>query len=107
MAHETCADTLPVRSCPPDAMTLRLDMARIHDALLEVEYQWPVIDMELQRAKIGKKDPFTPFVRDNMLCAYTYLDELLAEHVEPFSEAGLGHMLVLNSCVHYGTDAKL
>jgi hypothetical protein len=85
----------------------RLDLAAIDGALLEVECAWPRIDAELQRLHIGRKDPFTAVLRGNMLSAYAYLDELLAENVTPFSPVGIEHMLVLNDRVHYGTDAAL
>lgn len=88
-------------------MTRRLDLCQIDAALLAVERAWPRIDADLQRLRIGRKDPFTTAVRNNMLSAYAYLDELLAGDIEPFSPACFDHMLVLNNRVHYGTDAAL
>jgi hypothetical protein len=88
-------------------MSCRLDLCEIDGALLEVERAWPRIDAELQRLHIGRKDPFTAVLRNNMLSAYAYLDELLARDIEPFSPTCFDHMLVLNERVHYGTDVAL
>ena len=86
---------------------MRLDLARIGDALLEVERDCPRIDAELERLTIGRKAPFTSELRRNMLTAYEYLDELLHLNVEPFSDAGMEDMLVLNHRVHYGRDERI
>ena len=88
-------------------MTLRLDLVRIGDALLEVEQDWPRIDADLQRLQIGRKAPFTSVLRCNMLTAYAYLDELLDLNLEPFSDPGMEGMLALNHRVHYGLDEGL
>jgi len=88
-------------------MMLRLDMGVISQSLLEVEHDWPRIDAELERRAIGRKDVFSAFLRGNMLTAYAYLDDLLEERVDPLSHAGVGHMLMLNNRVHYGTDEAL
>jgi hypothetical protein len=89
------------------AENLRLDLARIGDALLEVEHDWSRIDAELERLKLGRKHPFDASLRSNMVCAYAHLDELLAEQVKPFSDCGIEHMLTLNNLVHYGDDEAL
>ena len=88
-------------------MVARLDLFRIGEALLDVERDWPRIDAELVRLKIGRKDPFTAFIRGNMLSAYTYLDLLVATRIEPLSDESLHHLLVLNHRVHYGVDQTL
>jgi hypothetical protein len=89
------------------AANLRLDIAQIGDSLLEVEHDWTRIDAELERLKLGRKQPFTPDLRCNMLCAYAFLDELLAEKVEPFSASGIEPLLTLNNRVHYGADEAM
>ncbi len=89
------------------AVTVRLNLPAIGDALRGIEEHWPDIDAELQRSGIGRKDPFTSMVRTHMLCAYRYLDELVAQQVDPFSEPGKAGMLELNNRVHFGTDAAL
>jgi hypothetical protein len=88
-------------------MTLRLDLEKIESALLEVEHGWPRIDAELQRLKLGRRHPFTASLRGNMVCAYAYLDKLLALDIAPFSDRGIACMLVLNNLVHYGTDRNV
>ncbi|MBV9580894.1 MAG: hypothetical protein JO057_20120 [Chloroflexi bacterium] len=88
-------------------MRCRLDLCEIDGALLEVERAWPDIDAELQRLKIGRKDPFTSVLHSNMLSAYAYLDELVARDIAPFSPASFEHMLVLNDRVHYGMNRAL
>jgi hypothetical protein len=85
----------------------RLDLPAINEALTAVESDWPRIDAELARLKIGRKDPFTAFLRANMMSAYAYLDQLLVQGIAPFSDASLEHLLGLNERVHYGTDAGL
>ncbi len=89
------------------ALVYRLDLCEIDEALREVERDWPRIDLELQRLRIGRKDPFTSVLRSNMLSAYAYLDQLLAQGIAPFSPACFDHMLTLNDRVHYGTNTAL
>jgi hypothetical protein len=88
-------------------MSLRLDLAEVTNSLLEVEYAWPLIDDELERLHIGRKAPFTAFLRRNMLCAYSHLESLLERRIDPFSEFGMEQMLALNDRVHYGVDQAL
>jgi hypothetical protein len=85
----------------------RLDLPAINEALTAVENDWPRIDAELARLKIGRKDPFTAFLRTNMMSAYAYLDQLLVQGIAPLSDASLEHLLGLNERVHYGTEAGL
>jgi len=42
-----------------------------------------------------------------MMSAYSYLDTLLSQQIPPFSSESIGHMLLLNQRVHYGTDQLL
>jgi hypothetical protein len=86
---------------------VRLDLSAIESTLHEVQDSWHSIDTDLQRHRIGRKDAFTSVLRDNMLSAYAYLDELLAEQVEPFSDDSIATMLELNNRVHYGTNRAL
>lgn len=86
---------------------MRLDLCAIGESLQAVEDDWPRIDADLARTGIGGKDPFTAFLRGNMLSAYAYLDDLLQQQVEPFSNNGLAALLGLNNRVHYGTDRAL
>jgi hypothetical protein len=86
---------------------LRFDLAKVARALAEVETAWPRIEAELRRLRLGSKAPFTSRLRCNMVSAYAYVDELLGEGVEPFSDVGMEHMLTLNLRVHYGDDNRL
>jgi hypothetical protein len=85
----------------------RLNLSAISQALIAVERDWPRIQAELVRLKIGRKDPFKGFMRANMLSAYAYLDQLLEEGIAPLSDASLEHLLEVNQRVHYGTDSGL
>jgi hypothetical protein len=86
---------------------VRLDLSAIDDTLRQVQKDWASIEADLRRRKIGRKDPFTSVLRQNMLSAYMYLDDLLAQQEEPFSDSSIAHMLALNNRVHYGTDRAL
>jgi hypothetical protein len=88
-------------------LTCRLNLREIDRALRQVELNWPGIDAQLRSSGVGSKDPFTAMVRGNMLRAYAYLDELLADDTQPFSLEGFDHMLALNERVHYGDDGTL
>jgi hypothetical protein len=88
-------------------VSVRLNLAEIAHSLQKVENEWPGIDAALRKAGIGRKDPFTAVLRENMLSAYAYLDDLLAESIEPLSDAGLEHLLTLNERVHYGIDRRM
>jgi len=57
-------------------------------------------------AGIGGKDaPFDQTLRERMMCAYQYIDGLLAEGIRPFSE--LSAVFEINNMVHYGIDNLL
>jgi len=50
-------------------MVVRLALDAINEALIAVENDFRRIDAELARRKIGRKDPFTAFLRGKMLPA--------------------------------------
>ncbi len=85
----------------------RLNLGLIDQSLKSVEAHWKKIDDELDKRKIGRKDAFTPVIRDRLLVAYGYLDKLLEQRAEPFSKDSIIEMLVLNDKVHYGNDLRL
>jgi hypothetical protein len=86
----------------------RLNLERIDESLQTVERHWEEIDDELELRGIGRKDtPFTDIVRIRMMSAYKFLDDLLSLGIPPFSPESIGHMLILNERVHYGTDQQL
>jgi len=88
-------------------VSIRLNLLEIARSLQRVENEWPTIDVLLRQSGIGRKDPFTAVLRENMLSAYAYLDGLLAESVEPFCDGEIAHLLRLNERVHYGHDRRL
>lgn len=92
-----------MKPCPK-----RLYLEEIDASLKSVETHWTEIDDELEFQGIGRKDtPFTNTIRMRMMSAYTYLDELLAQQIPPFSPKSIEPMLLMNERVHYGTDRQL
>jgi hypothetical protein len=86
----------------------RLHLENIVSSLKTVETHWEEIDDELDRRGIGRKDtPFDAVVKTRMVSAYSYLDDLLREHIPPFSTESIEAMLLLNQRVHYGADRRL
>lgn len=85
----------------------RLDLEAIASSLTAVELHWPVINDELERRGIGRKDTFDAALKMRMVSAFGYLDELLSQQIPPFSLASIEPMLLLNERVHYGTDRQL
>jgi hypothetical protein len=93
---------------PKIALPGRLKLETIGCTLQEVEDNWTTIESALSKAGVGKRDvPFNSWIRENMMSAYTYLDQLLEKGVEPFSVESLGYMLGLSSRVLYGQDQAL
>ena len=84
----------------------RFDLRAVEHTLLQVERHWPKINRQLIDAKIGAKDaPFDHTLRERMMCAFEYVDVLLADGIEPFRDLSL--MLEINNMVHYGTNNLL
>ena len=98
----------PVLSLHPPPKSLRLNLDAVNRSLLEVENAWPLIDDELDKRQIGRRDtPFDAVVRERMLSAYAHIDSLLEQRIPPFSTEGMLEMFVLNNRIHYGTDRYL
>jgi hypothetical protein len=86
----------------------RLNLETINASLTAVELHWAQIDDELEVRGIGRKDtPFNDVIHTRMMSAFQYLDSLLEEHIVPFSQGSIEHMLRLNHRIHYGTDQRL
>ena len=85
----------------------QLNLGLIDQSLKLVRTHWKKIDDELDKRKIGRKDTFTPDIRDRLLVAYEYLNKLLEQKAEPFSKDSIIEMLVLNEKVHYGNDSAV
>ncbi len=89
------------------AKRLKLNIPEINNSLLNVEKNWQSIDDKLEELHIGRKDKFDVSLRENLMCAYEYLDSALLKNIEPFSNYSFPIMLELNNLVHFGEDFKL
>jgi hypothetical protein len=77
---------------------LRLHLARIEDELLDVQRHFPAINAVLN----CRRDDFTDTVRQNMLTAYEFLDAVVDDDLDLFSDEGLEALLQLNHLVLLG-----
>lgn len=79
---------------------LRLRLRRIDEELRDVQRHFSSINAALNL----RRDDFTDFVRLNMLAAYEFLDVVVHDGVDLFSEEGLEALLRLNHLVLLGQD---
>ena len=77
---------------------LRLHLGRIEDELRDVQRYFPAINAVLN----CRRDDFTDTVRQNMLTAYEFLDAVVDEDLDLFSDEGLEALLQLNHLVLLG-----
>lgn len=77
---------------------LRLRLGRIEDALRDVQRHFPEINAVLNL----RRDDFSDTVRQNMLTAYEFLDAIVADDLDLFSDTGLEALLQLNHLVLLG-----
>jgi hypothetical protein len=77
---------------------LRLHLGHIQDELRDVQRHFPAINAALN----SRRDDFTDTVRQNMLTAYEFLDAVIADNLDLFSDAGLEALLQLNHLVLLG-----
>ena len=77
---------------------LRLRLGRIESELCDVQRHFPAINATLE----CRRDDFSDAVRQNMLAAYEFLDALVADNLDLFSEEGLDALLQLNHLVLLG-----
>ena len=77
---------------------LRLCPGRIEDELREVQHYFPAINAMLN----CRRDDFTDTVRQNMLTAYEFLDAVMDDDFDLFSDEGLEALLKLNHFVLLG-----
>jgi hypothetical protein len=80
------------------AKRLRLHLGRIEDELRDVQRHFPAINAALN----CRRDDFTDTVRQNMLTAYEFLDAVVADDLDLFSDKGLEALLQLNHLVLLG-----
>jgi hypothetical protein len=77
---------------------LRLNLGRIEDELRDVQRHFPSINAVLN----SRRDEFTDMVRQNMVTAYEFLDAVVRDELDLFSEEGLETLLQLNHLVLLG-----
>jgi len=77
---------------------LHLHLRRIEAELRDVQRHFPSINVALN----SRRDDFTDTVRQNMLTAYEFLDALVDDNLDLFSEEGLEALLQLNHLVLLG-----
>ena len=64
---------------------LRLHLGRIEDELRDVQRHFPAINAVLNL----RRDDFSDAVRQNMLTAYEFLDAVVDQDLDLFSDEGL------------------
>jgi prophage maintenance system killer protein len=79
---------------------LRLNLDRIVESLSEVQRDWD----ELNRNLLVHRENLTDEIIQNMVSAYHYLDNLIADRAKIFDQDGLHHLLELNHIVLCGKD---
>src|ERR1700683_1706114 len=77
---------------------VRLRLGRIEDELRDVQRHFPEINAVLN----CRRDDFSDTVRQNMLTAYEFLDAVVADNLDLFSDEGLEALLQLNHLVLLG-----
>jgi len=81
----------------------RLDLERIEASLRAVQRDFSALNERL----LMRREPLTDQIIDNLLDGYAYVDQLLEDGVEVFSERGLDHILELNHIVLCGRDERV
>jgi hypothetical protein len=82
---------------------LRLHLGRIEDELRDVQLHFPEINAVLN----CRRDDFSDAVRQNMLTAYEFLDAVVDDGLDLFSDEGLEALLQLNHLVLLGRGYDL
>ncbi len=81
---------------------LRFNLEKINESLLEVQENFDAINEQLST----EREEFTDVIRENMLGAYEYLNELLDDDIDVFADKGLRFMLEMNNIVLCGKDQE-
>jgi hypothetical protein len=79
---------------------LRLRLGRIEEELRDVQRHFASINAVLR----SRRDDFTDAVRQNMIAAYEFLDAIVHDGVDLFSDQGLEALLQLNHLVLLGRE---
>jgi hypothetical protein len=80
------------------AKPLRLHLGHIDDELRDLQREFPAINAVLN----SRRDEFTDTVRENMLAAYEFLDAVVNDSLDLFSDEGMEALLQLNHLVLLG-----
>jgi hypothetical protein len=80
-----------------------LHLGRIANELRDVQRHFPAINAMLN----CRRDDFTDAVRQNMLAAYEFLDAVVDDEIDLFSDEGLEALLQLNHLVLLGKEYDL
>ena len=80
------------------AKRLRLHLSRIEDELRDLQRHFPAINAELS----CRRDEFTDTVRENMITAFEFLDAMIGDNLDLFSNGGVEALLQLNHLVLLG-----
>lgn len=82
---------------------LHLHLGRVEDELRDVQRHFSAINAVLN----CRRDDFSDTVRQNMLTAYEFLDAVVDEDLDLFSDEGLEALLQLNpSCCWVGATIR-
>jgi hypothetical protein len=85
------------------AKRLRLHLGHIEDELCDVQRHFTAINAVLD----CRRDDFTDTVRQNMLTAWEFLDAVVHDELDLFSDDGLEALLQLNHLVLLGKGYDL
>lgn len=77
-----------------------LDLGRIEESLSEVQKNFETLNATLDMAR----EPMTPTLVENMVCAFRYLDSLVDHEGDLFTTMELEHLLELNHLVLCGNN---
>ncbi len=80
-----------------------INLKRVYKALKVVQKHFDAINEKLTI----KRDPLDDFVLNNMVSAYSFLNEVIVSNIDLFSDRGLSAMLELNHLALCGNDAEL
>ena len=81
----------------------RLALSRIRASLREVQHDFTALNERL----LMRREPLTDQIINNLIAGYAYVDRLLQDEVDVFSERGLDHILELNHIVLCGVDDRV
>jgi Fic family protein len=81
----------------------RLNLDRIEASLCAVQRDFDALNAKL----LMRREPLTDQIIGNLLEGYAYVDQLLEDGVEVFTQRGVDHILELNHIVLCGQDDRV